>query len=75
MKIHQIVSEHRNDFYWIPECEHCGTLAPKQAGYHDNHYHTRVIPGIHCAICGKNRTGVLPPLTVTRASTEQQPQR
>ncbi len=60
MKIKEITSEHNNDFAAIMECEHCGATQKLTSGYHDNFYHTRVIPSITCMGCGKNREGVLP---------------
>ena len=60
MKIQRIISEHRNDFTAIMECEHCGNTHRNTSGYHDNFYHTRVIPGMTCARCGKNRAGEVP---------------
>lgn len=58
MKIKTILTEHRNDFTAIMQCEHCASEEPNKAGYHDNHYHTRVIPAMHCKSCGLNRAGV-----------------
>lgn len=59
MKIKQILSQHRNDFTAIMECEHCGATEKNGAGYHDEFYHERVIPGAHCQSCGRNRAGEL----------------
>lgn len=57
MKIKEITSEHRNDFSATMECEHCGRTQKLTTGYHDNYYHTRVIPAMNCNWCGKNRAG------------------
>ncbi len=57
MKIKTYLSEHRNDFSAIMECEHCNREATITTGYHDNFYHTNVIPAMLCAGCGKNRAG------------------
>lgn len=57
MKIKEITSEHRNDFSAIMECEHCGETHKLTTGYHDNFYHTQVIPAMKCKACGKNRAG------------------
>jgi len=62
MKIHKIHSEYSNDFYATFECEHCGHLTKKEAGYHDTYFHTVVIPGRFCTGCGRNRVGELDPL-------------
>lgn len=59
MKITEIMSEHGNDFSAMLECEHCSHTAKLSSGYHDNHYHTRVLPAMSCAACGKNRAGEL----------------
>lgn len=57
MKIEKILSEHRNDFSAVMECEHCGHQGKFTDGYHDAFYHTRVIPAMRCAACSKNRAG------------------
>jgi len=59
MKIAKMLSEHGNDFSAEMECEHCGHAAKLTSGYHDNHYHARVIPAMRCKECGKNRAGEL----------------
>ena len=60
MKIKTISSEHRSDFTAIMECEHCASTQRLTSGYHDNYYHTSVIPALTCVKCGKNRAGVVP---------------
>jgi hypothetical protein len=57
MKIRQITFEHRNDFFAVMECEHCGATQENKSGYHDKYYHTQVIPNMHCKKCGKDREG------------------
>ena len=57
MKIKEMLSEHGNDFYAIFKCEHCGNVTVKQPGYHDNYFHTVVVPGMFCKECGKDRAG------------------
>lgn len=57
MKIKSIISEYRNDFNAVMECEHCGWQYTLKSGYHDNYYHTSVIPAMTCKACGKNRSG------------------
>ena len=59
MKIAKMLSEYRNDFTAIMKCEHCGSTKELTSGYHDNYYHTEVIPAMHCNTCGKNRAGQL----------------
>jgi transcription elongation factor Elf1 len=58
MKIKQITSEYRNDFSADMECEHCGHVQQLTSGYHDNYYHTQVIPAMFCKACGLNRAGL-----------------
>lgn len=57
MKIKEITFESGNDFAGTLECEHCGHVEKLTSGYHDNFYHTTVIPGKFCGKCGKNRAG------------------
>lgn len=57
MKIKKITWQHRNDFYAIMECEHCGKEKENKCGYDDDYYHDRVIPAMHCPDCKKNRAG------------------
>ncbi len=59
MKIKTIISEHRNDFSAIMQCEHCGHEHKITSGYHDNNYHTNVIPAMKCQSCGKQRDGTV----------------
>ena len=59
MKIKSIISEYRNDFNAVMECEHCERTYTLRSGYHDNYYHTQVIPAMWCKSCGKNRAGEL----------------
>lgn len=59
MKIEKILSEHGNDFSATMRCEHCGYMDQLNSGYHDNRYHTKVIPAMRCKGCGKNRSGEL----------------
>ena len=52
MKIKEIESQHRRDFYAIYECEHCGHTE-RMSGYDDDHFHRNVIPNMKCNKCGK----------------------
>lgn len=60
MIIQKITDEHRNDFSAILECEHCGATSLLTSGYHDNRYHTKVIPAFMCEKCSKRRDGQMP---------------
>ena len=57
MKIKNFTFEMGNDFKAILTCEHCGAEQKLETGYHDSHYHNRVLPSIACESCGKNRAG------------------
>lgn len=57
MKIKQIMSRHRNDFYAKYECEHCDHVTKEESGYNDDRFHNDVIPAWHCSECDKNRAG------------------
>ena len=58
MKIKTITSEIGNDFCATMECEHCGNTQELSCGYHDNYFHTKVIPNMKCSRCGKDREGI-----------------
>jgi primosomal protein N' len=53
MKIKEIVSQSRRDFWADMECEHCGHIEKKVSGYDDTNYHNNVIPDMKCKECGK----------------------
>lgn len=55
MRIKEFTRESGNDFQAILECEHCGNLQEIRHGYHDNYYHTQVIPNTFCKKCKKSR--------------------
>lgn len=54
MKIKEYLSQHRNDFTAIMECEHCGHEHKLTTGYDDDNYHNNVIPAMKCGSCGKS---------------------
>lgn len=54
MKILEITSQSRRDFYAIVECEGCGAQN-KIGGYDDRRYHDEVMPTMPCKKCGKSR--------------------
>jgi hypothetical protein len=60
MKIQKITFELGSDFSAIMECEHCQATQTLISGYHDNYYHTKVIPAMTCKKCGRNRNGEIP---------------
>ena len=57
MRIRKYTFTHSNDFNAEMACEHCGHVQQLTGGYHDGHYHNRVIPAMTCDGCGKNRAG------------------
>jgi len=54
MKIQQITSQNRRDFYADMICEHCGHIEKNVSGYDDTYFHNRVIPTMKCKQCGKS---------------------
>jgi len=62
MKIKEILSQNRRDFWAIYECEHCG-LTHKRSGYDDANFHNNVIPDFECPECGKKAPESYRPLT------------
>lgn len=52
MRIREITSQTRRDFYAIYECEHCGRTR-KGYGYDDDNFHRNVIPAMKCEACGQ----------------------
>lgn len=60
MKIKETLSESYNDFTAIMQCEHCNFETKNTSGYHDNYYHTEVIPAMACKSCGCDRSGEKP---------------
>jgi len=65
MRIKEIISQHRRDFYALYECEHCGQVTDKQCGYDDSYFHENVIPKMKCGECGK-----MSPITYRPLSTK-----
>ena len=63
MKIKEITSQIRRDFWCIYECEHCGHTE-KGSGYDDSYFHKKVIPEMECAKCGKTAANNYRPLSM-----------
>jgi len=53
MKIIEITSQNRRDFYADYKCEHCGHIEKNKWGYDDDHFHKNVIPNMRCKKCDK----------------------
>jgi len=68
MRIKEILSQYRRDFYAIYECEGCGHITGKESGYDDRYFHDEVIPQMKCTSCGKSRNdlGVQSQVTETK---------
>lgn len=62
MKIKQITSQSRRDFWAIYVCEHCDH-EEKASGYDDSYFHDTVIPAMECKHCGKKSADDYRPLT------------
>lgn len=70
MKIEQILWQRRNDYTAVMVCEHCGHKQRDCAGYMDAFYHERVIPGMVCNACGRDRAGNEKPTSVSANASE-----
>ena len=55
MKIKEITSQSRRDFWAIYTCEHCNH-EHEGSGYDDGYFHRNVIPKMECPECGKTAT-------------------
>lgn len=53
MRIKQIISQNRRDFWADYECESCGHIEKHKSGYDDMNFHQNVIPKMVCPECGK----------------------
>jgi|LSQX01.2.fsa_nt_gb predicted RNA-binding Zn-ribbon protein involved in translation (DUF1610 family) len=54
MRIKQINSQYRRDFYADYECEGCGHIVKNASGYDDANFHQNVIPSMKCPKCGES---------------------
>lgn len=61
MKIKEITSQSRRDFWAIYECEHCAATE-RGSGYDDANFHRNVIPQMKCKACGKTAPETYRPL-------------
>lgn len=52
MRIKEITSQNRRDFYAIYVCDHCGVTC-RGSGYDDDRFHRNVIPMMKCGACEK----------------------
>ena len=70
MKIKQINSQSRRDFWADMECEHCGHIEKDVSGYDDNYFHSKVIPAMECKSCGKKSPESSRPLRTKYGANE-----
>lgn len=63
MRIKQINSQSRRDFWADYECENCGHIEKDKSGYDDANFHQSVIPDMVCKKCGKKSPTNYRPLT------------
>lgn len=70
MRIKEITSQHRRDFFAIFVCEHCGH-EKRGSGYDDIHFHENVLPKKKCSKCGKVSPENYRPLTTKYANGER----
>ena len=68
MKIKNITSQNRRDFYAIYECESC-EHTEKGSGYDDSYFHQEVIPKMKCSKCGESAKNYKPLATKYPDST------
>lgn len=54
MKLKNITSQSRRDFWGTYECEFCGHIEEKVSGYDDNYFHNNVTPKMNCKKCGES---------------------
>jgi uncharacterized protein (UPF0212 family) len=67
MKIREITSYNRRDFYAIYECGHLH----KSHGYDDANFHNIVIPAMKCPNCGKTADPTYRPLTTRYPDSQE----
>lgn len=69
MKIKEIESQSRRDFYAIYVCEHCGH-EKRGGGYDDDNFHCNVIRNMTCDKCGKTAPDNYRPMRTKYAADE-----
>jgi hypothetical protein len=69
MRIKEITSQSRRDFWAIYECEHCGS-EENGSGYDDSNFHKNVIPEMACKKCGKKSPESYRPLATKHHDCE-----
>lgn len=70
MKIKEIISQYRRDFFAIYECEHCNHTF-KSHGYDDMYFHEEVIQEMVCHKCNKKADSTYRPLKTKYSEHEK----
>ena len=63
MKILEITSQNRRDFYCDMVCEHCSHIEKQVSGYDDTFFHKEVIPNMVCKECGNKSPSNYEPMS------------
>jgi transcription elongation factor Elf1 len=54
MKLLEITSQSRRDFWGTYQCEFCNHIEKSVSGYDDNYFHNNVTPTMKCKKCGES---------------------
>jgi len=54
MKLIEITSQSRRDFWGTYQCEFCNHVAKGVSGYDDDNFHVNVTPNMKCSNCGES---------------------
>ena len=54
MKLLEITSQSRRDFWGTYECEFCNYVSKGVSGYDDSYFHNNVTPTMKCIKCGES---------------------
>jgi hypothetical protein len=54
MKLKNITSQSRRDFWGTYQCEFCEHTEEKVSGYDDDYFHSNVTPQMKCKKCGES---------------------
>ena len=54
MKLLEITSQSRRDFWGTYKCEFCEHVAKNVSGYDDHNFHANVAPNMKCKNCGES---------------------
>jgi transcription elongation factor Elf1 len=54
MKLIEVTSQHRRDFWGTYKCEFCNHTEKNVSGYDDYNFHANVTPQMNCKECGES---------------------